>query len=121
MLSIIHKKAYQDFLNLLVRLQNDCQISDSSASTTNKDAIWQELKQIFQQRIITLTDEALEAEVASRWVSLQTEIQRGFRLLQTEWIFCQAARQPATLTAKEASVREQLQKLINYCQAILTL
>ena len=130
MLSIIHKKAYQDFLDLLAKLQSDrtafgqsrdCYGFDFPASTIHKDPIWQELVAIFQHRIITLTDEELETEVASRWISLQTEIQRGFRLLQTEWLFWQSARQPATRKAKEASVREQLQKLIDYCQAMLTL
>ena len=121
MLSIIHKKAYQNFLDVLVRLQSDRQSLDSPASTIDKDAIWQELVEIFQHRIITLTDEDLETEVAGRWISLQTEIQRGFRLLQTEWLFWQSARQPATKKAKEKSVSQQLQKLISYCQAMLTL
>ncbi|WP_144871097.1 heterocyst frequency control protein PatD [Hyella patelloides] len=121
MLSIIHRKAYQDFLDLLIKLENHDQNLAVATKTAEKEIIWQNLKQVFQQHIIPLTDENLDLATASRWISLQAEIQREFRLLNTDWLFLISSRQPATKQAREKSVVERLRKLIGYCQVMLTL
>ena len=121
MLLIIHTKAYQDFLNLLFQLQNQYQNSEQISKKQKNQAIWANLKQVFQQRIVPLTDEDLETEVANRWLSLQTEIQREFRLLNTDWLFLESSRQPATKEARKKTVLKRLHKLISYCQVMLTL
>lgn len=121
MLSIIHRKAYQDFLDLLIKLENYYQNFAVATKTDEKEIIWQNLKQVFQQHIIPLTDENLDLATASRWISLQAEIQREFRLLNTDWLFLISSRQPATKKAREKSVVERLRKLISYCQVMLTL
>lgn len=118
---IIHKKAYRDFLTLLNDLENRCQNSTQTIDKTEIAALWTNLKQVFQQRIIPLTDENLEGKVASRWISLQTEIQREFRLLNTDWLFWVSARQQAIKQAREKAVKERLHKLIEYCQLMLTI
>jgi hypothetical protein len=115
MLLIIHKKAYQDCLNLLVQLENYYQ----NPKKDRNEELWTNLNQFFQQQIIPLTDEDLEGETASRWISLQTEIQREFRLLKTDWLFWVSARQPVTKEARAKSVLERLRKLISYCQMML--
>lgn len=124
MLSIIHKKAYQDFLFWLRQLENYLQSSDKSsdigAKNLQEQEIWLNLSQIFQQQIISLTDENLEGETASSWLSLQTELQREFRLLKTDWLFWVSARQPATKTKRSKAIVERLQKLIAYCQILLS-
>ena len=120
MSSIIHKKAYRDFLTLLDDLESHCQNSAEIADNAEIAAIWSDLKQVFQERIISLTDEELEGEVASRWISLQTEIQREFRLLNTDWLFWASARQQVIKQARAKAVRERLRKLSQYCQLMLT-
>jgi hypothetical protein len=120
MLSIIHKKAYQDFLFWLRQLENYLQSSDIGAKNLQEQEIWLNLSQIFQQQIISLTDENLEGETASSWISLQTELQREFRLLKTDWLFWVSARQPATKTKRSKAIVERLQKLITYCQILLS-
>jgi hypothetical protein len=117
---IIHKKAYRDFLTLLNDLESHCQNSAEIADNAEITAIWSDLKQVFQEKIIPLTDEELEGEVASRWISLQTEIQREFRLLNTDWLFWASARQQGIKQARAKAVTERLRKLSKYCQLMLT-
>jgi hypothetical protein len=119
MLSIIHKKAYQGFLSLLVELEDIYQNTDKNAEIADNERIPTALNQFFQQSIIPLTDNQLEAEVASRWISLQTEIQREFRLLNSDRLFWLAARQPATKEARTRIILERIHKLISYCQILL--
>ena len=121
MLLIIHRKAYQDFLNLLYELEKQSQSSALATITADNQVIWLDLKQVFQKSIIPLTDEDLAPEVASRWRSLQSEIQREFRLLNTDWLFLISSRQPATQEARKKTFITRLSKLIKYCQEILTL
>ena len=116
---IIHKKAYQDFLILLISLESKCQNYDLKRDRTEVEEIWTNLKQIFQKRIVSLTDENLDRKVASRWISLQTEIQREFRLLNTDWLFWMSSRQQDTKRIRKQAVQERLSKLIKYCQVIL--
>lgn len=120
MLSIIHKKAYQDFLFWLTQLENYLQNSDLPGKNVQYKEIWVNLNQIFQQQIILLTDENLKGETVSSWISLQTELQREFRLLSTDWLFWLSARQPATKTKRTEVIVERLQKLISYCQILLS-
>ena len=119
MLLIIHKKAYQKFLNLLLELDSLMKNSVSTAQIKPNHPVWQNLQQTFQQEVITLTDEGLDLATASHWISLQAEIQREFRLLNTDWLFMISARTPATFQAKEKSVVKRLHQLINYCQVML--
>ena len=121
MSSIIHKKAYQDFSIALNDFKGHFQHRDRTVDNGEITATWTNLKQMFQERIIPLTDEELEGEVANRWISLQTEIQREFRLLNTDWLFWISARQQSTKQAREQAVAERLSKLISYCQLMLTL
>jgi head-tail adaptor len=114
MLSIIHKKACQNFLDLLVQLENDFQ-----QQFAQSESIWAELSELFQQQIISLTDEDLEEKVASGWISWQTEIQREFRLLKSDRLFWLSARQTSTKEARAKIILERLQKLIGYCQIML--
>ena len=118
---IIHKKAYQDFLSLLNSLQTCCQNSSQTATKAELAAIRQELERVFQTQILTLSDAELNGEVARRWVSLQTEIQREFRLLNTDCLFWVAARQQTLAQARQKVVTKRLNKLIDYCQLMLTL
>jgi hypothetical protein len=115
MLSIIHKKVYQDFLALLVRLENVFQQPEIAQS----EIIWHELSELFQQQIISLTDEDLEGEIANSWISLQTEIQREYRLLKSDRLFWLSARQTSTKEARAKVILERLRRLIGYCQMML--
>jgi hypothetical protein len=115
MSSIIHKKACQDFLTLLVRLENAFQ----QPEIAQNENIWVELNELFQQQIIPLTDEDLEGEVANSWISWQTEIQKEFRLLKSDRLFWLSARQTSTKEARAKNILDRLRKSIGYCQMML--
>lgn len=120
MLSIIHKNAYQKFLTLLSELESQLQNSSSVSQINQNQQIWLDLQQTFKKDVITLTDEELDLATASHWISLQAEIQREFRLLNTDWLFMVSSRKPESLKAREKSIMKRLHQLINYCQVILT-
>ena len=116
-----HYRAYQEFMTLLKKFQNNC---DSLLVSSGVDTLQPEfasLQQWFQEHLIPLSPEELEPAIAVRWQSVQTEIKREFRLLTTDVIFLASSRQTATQEKRLQSVGDRVQRLIDYCQVILTI
>lgn len=120
MLSIIHKKAYQNFLKLLEQWKIIVKSADFDPQQPKNQEIWQNLQVVFSDRIISITDKDMDLATASNWISIQAEIQREFRLLTTDWLFFQSSRQVTTKQARKASVLNHLERLTSYCQRLLT-
>lgn len=118
MLSIIHKKAYQDFLKLLEQWLLAINNSDSTTQNSQTDDIYLEIEKVYCDRIATITDQDMNLADASSWIAIQAEIQREFRLLQRAKIFYQIARQPSTRQDRKAAVAEHIEKLMRYCQTM---
>ncbi|MDJ0531617.1 MAG: heterocyst frequency control protein PatD [Xenococcaceae cyanobacterium MO_207.B15] len=118
MLSLLHKKAYQEFLTWLNRWQNLLANHDKVQEMTQQ---FPDLQQWFQQEIMTLTDEELDTTVVSLWRSLHTEIQREFRLLSTDMLFLASSRQASTTESRLKLIGDRITRLIAYCQKILSL
>ncbi len=110
MSSIIHKKAYQEFLNLLEDFQRQLNSSDK----TIPQEIWYNLQQFFQQKLFPLTDDNLDQSIIQQWRSLQTEIQREFRLLNTDMLFLGASRQTKTKEVRLQSIRDRITRLVKF-------
>ena len=110
MSSIIHKKAYQEFLNLLQEFQEQLNSSDKSILQES----WPNLQQFCQQKIFTLTEDDLEESIIQQWRSLQTEIQREFRLLNTDILFLGAARQTKTTEVRLKSMGDRVTRLVKF-------
>ena len=132
MLSLLHKKAYQEFITLLYDWQKNLVSHDSKASEANlsisKHHVEQvvemkqkfpDLQQFFQQEIMILTEAELDSKVTGLWRSLHTEIQREFRLLSTDILFLASSRQASTRETRLKLINERITKLIAYCQKIL--
>lgn len=49
--------------------------------------------------------------------SLQVEIHKQWRLLQADFAFLRAARQPATLAQRQATMLQRLDQLASYCDS----
>ncbi|MEL6786379.1 MAG: heterocyst frequency control protein PatD [Cyanobacteria bacterium J06607_15] len=119
MLSASHNRAYQDFITLLTKF------AAITAEAQAKNVIPQiqreflELKNWFEQNIVQLGDRQIEAELVSRWQSVQTEIRREFKLLSTDILFLATSRQPETQQKRLKSINSRLSKLIGYCQIML--
>ena len=80
---------------------------------------FQDLAKWFKQNITDLSQQDLDLAIASRWLSLQTEIKREFKLLSTDILFLSSARQNATQIKRINIIRDRLTKLIGYCQIML--
>ena len=110
MSSIIHKKAYQEFLNLLEELSSQLNSSDKTIS----QGIWHNLQEFSQQKLFSLTGDDLDESIVQQWRSLQTEIQREFRLLNTDMLFLGASRQTKTKEVRLQSIRDRITRLVKF-------
>jgi len=120
MLSASHDRAYQDFITLLTEF---IQVVETEKPEFSKDIVNQEFQDLsawFKLHIAVLGDRNLESAIASRWQSVQTEIQREFKLLATDILFLASARQNSTKQKRLKSINDRLSKLIGYCQIMLS-
>ncbi|MEO0946931.1 MAG: heterocyst frequency control protein PatD [Cyanobacteria bacterium J06641_5] len=77
------------------------------------------LQQQFQAQILPLAASELPPELAVAWQALQTELHRNLRLLQTETLHLQAARQPQTQQQRLQTVRDRLDSAISQVRSVL--
>ena len=117
MLPESHRQPYQEFLRTLVELQELATASQLDLALLQQN--WQLVQVIFQQQIIILTSDGLDAGISSRWQSLQTEIHRSLRLLEMDIIFLRSSRQAVTVRGRLKSAGDRLDQLIGYCQVLL--
>lgn len=119
MLQPLHCQRYQEFQQALQALQ-------TAASTTDlpPDALsahFQDVQQLFHSQISSLSADDLAPEQASRWQSLQTELYKQMRLLDTDMMRLQASRSSATSLSRSSTLRDRIHTLIQYCEALLQL
>lgn len=104
--------AYRELLILLQQLRDRVETDNFELLQDN----FSQIQQLFQQQIASLTGDELESDVFSQWQSVQTEIHRSLRLLQTDLMFLRSSRQATTSAARLKSVVDRLDKLIGYCR-----
>lgn len=112
MLPNIYAKNYQEFLILLRKMQQNLK------SPENLQEIYLELKQLFQEKIMNLIGEDLEGKTYQNWQSLQTEIHRSFKLLETQVMFFSTSRNSTTNQKYLTQINNYLNNLISYCQKL---
>ncbi|NJM57862.1 MAG: heterocyst frequency control protein PatD [Synechococcales cyanobacterium RU_4_20] len=78
----------------------------------------QTLQQYFQHHIQPLDAEQLPTEQRSRFRSVQTELHRQMRLLQTDLLFLRNAHQADTASQRQQQVGDRLVSLRNYCAVL---
>ena len=117
MLPKLHDRIYRELLNALLELKNLSTAPDFELSSLEKQ--YALVKEIFQTRALTLTEEAMDEAIASRWLSIQTEINRAIRLLQNDIIFLRSARQTTTRQTRLKVVCDRIEQLIGYCRVLL--
>lgn len=118
MLPPLQRKCYQEFQQAIEQL-----LSCATASELDFAAIrngFDELKQLFQSQIVFLSTDELAPEVLSRWQSIQTEVHKQMRLLATDMMMLQAARNPATSAVRVAGICDRLNSLRQFCQVLLS-
>lgn len=119
MLPLLHFQRYQEFQGALKQLQTMLDIADGEKTELREG--FQNVQQLFQHQIVTLSTDELDSDCIPRWQSLQTEIYKQMRLLQTDMMLLQAARNPATSQHRISGLRDRINTLIKYCQALLQL
>ena len=116
MLPTLHRKAYQQLLDALTELRDHLSKASSTHAVPEK---YKAVQQIFTEQVMSLQGNQVEPATLSRWQSVQTEIYRAYRLLQTDILFLRSSRQAATSKQRLETVCDRLDQLIGYCQALL--
>lgn len=106
--------AYQQFERLLQRLQTS--LADQTWSATALKTEISQLQQLFQTQLAADTPIANEPNSIQ---AIQTEINKQLRLLETDVLFLQAARQPTKIQQRQQQIVDRINLLLNYCAAIL--
>ncbi|XHU95273.1 MAG: heterocyst frequency control protein PatD [cyanobacterium endosymbiont of Rhopalodia gibba] len=120
-----HQKFYQKFLASLITLRAQIMMKDINSGRLSQNFhMAQEnfhmAQEIFQNHILGLTTENLENYAVSSRPSIQTEIHRTLRLLITDFLFLQSSQKRSTEEQRLKRVLDHIEKLIGYCQLILS-
>jgi hypothetical protein len=110
MLPLSHREVYQIWSNYLQLLHDQITEGDFTNEKTLR-----EVQKYYQKEIFSLAEAGIEMSLVSRWRSLQTELHRLVRLLETDWLFCRSARRGSTSEQRLQVLRERLEKIQEYC------
>jgi hypothetical protein len=102
----------QDFQNLLDSSEIKPQILENC---------FKQLKDHFYTQIIPLKLDDIPLDAMSKCQSLQTELHRTLRLLETDLLFWGSARQSATRQARLQVIRDRTSTMIRFCQEMLSI
>jgi hypothetical protein len=109
---------YQQFRQLLQQLQQG--LAEPTHAQGELRTRIAHIQQLFQTQIVPLADAENGASSTQRQ-SIQIEINKQLRLLETDVIFLQAARQAATVQQRKQQMSHRLEILLQYCDACLAL
>ncbi len=119
MLPLQHCQRYEDFQQALEQLHEAVGVLDGEKVTLRER--FQAVQKLFERQIATLSADEIAPDVAPRWQSVQTEIYKQMRLLQTDIMLLQASRSSATSQSRVSHVRDRLNTLMQYCQVLIQL
>lgn len=119
MSSSLHFQSYQEFKYALEQLRMIITATDLPEAAIRES--FQNVQQLFEGQIASLSTDDVAPEHAPRWQSLQTEIYKQMRLLATDIMLLQASRSPATSQRRVLGVGTRLDTLIQYCNVLLQL
>lgn len=121
-MSEIHYPQYRAFQQSLQEIEPMIQDGLNNPSSLNQSALLaalSEVQKLFKEQILTLSLEQLPGEIVSSVQSYRTEIHKQMRLLATDVMFFQTARQPGTRKQRLSQMSQRLTALIGYCDALL--
>lgn len=118
MLPRSHYQCYQEFLELVSNLRESTELPDPDVVLLEQQ--FHKIQSFHQDKILALNSQDLDSEILLRWQSLQTENHRSLRLMATTMMFLRTSRSNATTEARLASLREEIQRIIDRCQWLLS-
>ncbi|HBL14015.1 MAG TPA: hypothetical protein DD379_22005 [Cyanobacteria bacterium UBA11162] len=119
MLPPSQRQSYEDFQQVLQHFHSYATTPDLEILTIQE--YFEDVKRIFESKIASLNAEDIPPDNTSRWQSLQTEIYKQMRLLETDMRLLQAARSSATFQTRASGVCDRLNTLMQYCKALIQL
>ncbi|MGQ4648322.1 heterocyst frequency control protein PatD [Lyngbya aestuarii] len=119
MLPPSHCQRYREFRQALEKMHQQATATDLEVKVLRDQ--FQEIKKFFKSQIANLNSDELAPDDASRWQSVQTEIYKQMRLLETDMMLLQAARSSTTSLSRQKIVKDRINNLVQYCQALLLL
>lgn len=120
MLPLTHRSLYLNFQQALVQLQQVQKNPEGEPASTQMalQMAFQTVQRSFQQ-LLHLNWEQLDPSLVAKVQSVQTEINRQFRLLGMDMMYLQASRQSTTATQRRQQVSDRIESLIQFCQVLL--
>ncbi|HEY9616637.1 MAG TPA: heterocyst frequency control protein PatD [Microcoleaceae cyanobacterium] len=117
MLPLSHQTVYRSLQKQIEALQTT--ISNSPIEVTTFKAAITELQTGFQTEIVPRSIADLDPQLAQRVQSVHVEIDKQLRLLGMDVMFLQAARQVTTIEQRQQQIRDRVNLLLRYCDALL--
>jgi hypothetical protein len=117
MLQPSHHQRYQKFKQVLEELHKAVIAKDFESVALPEQ--FQAVKQLFLTEVANLSADDFAVDIMSRWQSIQTEIYKQMRLLETDLMLLQASRSAATTQTRTANMCDRISTLIRYCEALL--
>ena len=118
MLPEAHRQIYQEFLRSLEQLQG--MATQAKPDPAALIALFQTVQQFFQGQILGLSwENDPDASLEQRVQSYQIEMNKQLKLMGTDVMFLQAARQSSTAQQRQVQISDRLNLLIGYCNVLL--
>jgi hypothetical protein len=118
MLPEAHRQIYEEFLRSLEQLKLTA--TQAKPDPAALIATLQEMQQFFQRQILALSwDNRVDPRVEQRVQSYQIEMNKQLKLMGTDVMFLQAARQSSTAQQRQVQISDRLNLLIGYCNVLL--
>jgi hypothetical protein len=108
---------YQQFHQMLGTLEAEVKQANPEARSLQVQFL--EMQQWFQQQIMAADLSALATQQANLLQSIHIEVNKQLRLLGTDVMFFQAARQPLKRQQRQSQMGDRIHLLRTYCDHIL--
>lgn len=121
-MSEIHYPKYQAFQESLQEIEQLIHDQLNHPSNLNQSALLaalSQVQQLFKEQILTMPLDQIPTDLLSSVQSYRTEMHKQMRLLATDVMFFQTARQPGTKQQRLSQMTTRLETLIRYCNALL--
>ncbi len=118
MLPPSHLQIYREFKSDLEGLKDV--LSQNTVDRSHLKSYVAKLQDFFQNQILELDADGLDAGLAHQAQSVQVEIGKQLRLLGMDTLFLQTAQQPTTVAQRLDQARDRLTFLLRYCDMLIS-
>ncbi len=117
MLPKSHYSLLEEWIKLLKIFQREWDLQNQNYYY--QSPIWQDILFFLQEKIVPFSADFADSNEANLWQSWQTETHRYVRLLTTDLLFFDTAKQPMTKKVKHSLVSQHLESAIALSQNMI--